>query len=232
MMDVAATCTKSEDESPVVLTAVPEMIWDDLTEKQPSSPDVSEDLQTKSSSVASENKMQIQKKRKKLKLTNSVTWKEVNPHSKVNSAVESIQINNIVSLFTNQMGDAGENGPLYPKCDSGPFSEDETDDDDDDDWLFIPISISDLKFESDNEDQDSPDIHVLDDGETGDQERQCDTSPTHWPSPNPVPASHPPQIETFDTLASFMKQALGRSTPNMDWTLRENHNQLRTGESL
>ncbi|KAA8579903.1 hypothetical protein FQN60_005438 [Etheostoma spectabile] len=45
MMDVAATCTKNEDESPVVLTAVHE-----LTEKEESLPDVSEDLQTKSSS--------------------------------------------------------------------------------------------------------------------------------------------------------------------------------------
>ncbi|XP_078098704.1 uncharacterized protein LOC144512039 [Sander vitreus] len=217
MMDVAATCTKNEDESPVVLTAVPQMTWDELTEKQPSSPDVSEDLQTKSSSVASVNKMQIQNKRKKLKITNSVTWKEVNSHSQLNSAVDNIQINNIVSLYTNQSEgaseDAGETGPLYPKCDSGPFSEDETDDDDDDDWLFIPITISDLTFESDNEDQDSPEIYVLDGGETGDQERQCDTSPTHWPSPTPVPASPPSQIETFDTLASFMKQALGRSTP-------------------
>ncbi|XP_028426501.1 uncharacterized protein LOC114550131 isoform X2 [Perca flavescens] len=215
MMDVAATCTKSEDESPVVLTAVPEMTWDELTEKQPCSPDVSENPQTKSSSVASENRMQIQKKRKKLKLTNSVPWKEVNPRSKLNSEVDRIQIQNIVSLFTNQSegasGDAGGTGPLYPKRDSGPLSEDETDDDDDD-WLFIPISISDLKFESDNEDQDSPEIHVIDGGETGDQERQCDTNPTHWPSPKPVPAS-PSQIETFDTLASFMKQALCRSTP-------------------
>ncbi|XP_078137638.1 uncharacterized protein LOC144537692 isoform X2 [Sander vitreus] len=355
MMDVAATCTKNEDESPVVLTAVPQMTWDELTEKQPSSPDVSEDLQTKSSSVASEKQTFKRLPRIKNQDANTkektiedrqqcgVTWKEVNSHSQLNSAVDNIQINNIVSLYTNQSEgaseDAGavhlqtdlstalsenkelvlknpqyedisdddtsqpatklpateqffsagpedpqyeditedespqiesmpvetssptqvtvpnhtqspfenedyghlqgpvpkkqvspdterrdiahcstpfveadETGPLYPKCDSGPFSEDETDDDDDD-WLFIPITISDLTFESDNEDQDSPEIYVLDGGETGDQERQCDTSPTHWPSLTPVPASPPSQIETFDTLASFMKQALGRSTP-------------------
>ncbi|XP_028426125.1 uncharacterized protein LOC114549957 isoform X2 [Perca flavescens] len=359
MMDVAATCTKSEDESPVVLTAVPEMTWDELTEKQPSSPDVSEDLQTKSNSVASENKTfepmsLIEKQTIEDHPQCGVTWEEVNPHSQPNSAVDRIQILNVVSLFTNQSEgaswDAGsvhlqtdlstacsenkelvlknpqyedisdddpsqpatelpaterfqsaghedpqyefiseeespqiesvsvetssptqvtvlnntespfenedyghlqgrartdtviisvkelvpkkqvspdaerrdiahcsspfvetdETGPLYPKCDSGPLSEDETDDDDD--WLFIPISISDLKFESDNEDQDSPEIHVIDGGETGDQEQQCDNNPTHWPSPKPVPAS-PSQIETFDTLASFMKQALCRSTP-------------------
>ncbi|XP_035851840.1 uncharacterized protein LOC116042083 isoform X5 [Sander lucioperca] len=228
MMDVAATCTKNEDESPVVLTAVPQMTWDELTEKQPSSPDVSEELQTKSSSVASENqtfkclpRIENQDANTKEKKTIEdrqqcgVNWKEVNPHSQLNSAVDSIQIHNIVSLYTNQSEgaseDAGETGPLYPQCDSGPFSEDETDDDDDDDdWLFIPITISDLKFESENEDQDSPEIHVLDGGETG----QCDTSPTRWPSPTPVPASPPSQLETFDTMASFMKQALGRSTPD------------------
>ncbi|XP_035851837.1 uncharacterized protein LOC116042083 isoform X2 [Sander lucioperca] len=355
MMDVAATCTKNEDESPVVLTAVPQMTWDELTEKQPSSPDVSEELQTKSSSVASENqtfkclpRIENQDANTKEKKTIEdrqqcgVNWKEVNPHSQLNSAVDSIQIHNIVSLYTNQSEgasedagavrlqtdlstalsenkelvlknpqyedisdddpsqpatelpttvqflsagpedpqyeditedespqiesmavetssptqvtvpnntqspfdnedyghlqgpvpkkqvspdterrdiahcstpfvEAGETGPLYPQCDSGPFSEDETDDDDDDDdWLFIPITISDLKFESENEDQDSPEIHVLDGGETG----QCDTSPTRWPSPTPVPASPPSQLETFDTMASFMKQALGRSTPD------------------
>ncbi|XP_032361745.1 uncharacterized protein LOC116673489 isoform X5 [Etheostoma spectabile] len=358
MMDVAATCTENEDESPVVLTAVHE-----LTEKEESLPDVSEDLQTKSSSEASEIQLQIQNKRKKLKLTDSFTWKEVNPHSKLNSTDDSIQIHNVVSLFplsqsegacddagsvrlqtdlstghsenkerapfsesrvvkilqyedisdddpsqlatklptTEQFLAAGsedpqyryisdaenpqresmametsspaqvaapnntqspfenegyghlqgqtqtntvtisdelvpkkqvspdtetqdkahcsytfvETGPLYPKCDSGPFSEEETDgdDDDDDDWLFIPISISDLKLKSHNKDQDSPERSVLDGGE-----RHCDTSPTYWTSPKPLPASSS-QIDTFDTLESF-KQAF-RSTPELEMDSRK-----------
>ncbi|XP_034719631.1 uncharacterized protein LOC117938830 isoform X2 [Etheostoma cragini] len=228
MMDVAATCAENEDEGPVVLTGVPEMTWDELTEKEGSLPDVSEDLQTKLSSKASENKLQIQNKRKKLKLTNSLTWKEVNPPSKLNSTDDSIQIHNVVSLLPlNQSEgaseDAGETGPLYPKCGRGPFSEDETHDngdDDDDDWLFIPMSISDLKFKSHNEDQDSPVRCVLDGGA-----RRCDASPIYWTSPKPLPASSS-QIDTFDTLESFRQAfserrkgfglAVAGSTPELE----------------
>ncbi|XP_034719630.1 uncharacterized protein LOC117938830 isoform X1 [Etheostoma cragini] len=363
MMDVAATCAENEDEGPVVLTGVPEMTWDELTEKEGSLPDVSEDLQTKLSSKASENKLQIQNKRKKLKLTNSLTWKEVNPPSKLNSTDDSIQIHNVVSLLplnqsegasedagsvrlqtdlstehsknrvvkilqhedisdddpsqlatklptTEQFLSAGsedpqyryiseaespqresravetsspaqvtapnntqspfenegyghlqghtqtntvtisdeelvpkkqvspdtetrdkahcsytfvETGPLYPKCGRGPFSEDETHDngdDDDDDWLFIPMSISDLKFKSHNEDQDSPVRCVLDGGA-----RRCDASPIYWTSPKPLPASSS-QIDTFDTLESFRQAfserrkgfglAVAGSTPELE----------------
>ncbi|XP_032361742.1 uncharacterized protein LOC116673489 isoform X2 [Etheostoma spectabile] len=362
MMDVAATCTKNEDESPVVLTAVHE-----LTEKEESLPDVSEDLQTKSSSETSENKtfklltlIENQdantKEKGKIEAEQQCcdTWKERNSHSKLNSGVDSIQIHNVVSLLINQSEgaskDAGsvrlqtdlstghsENNeqvvknPLYedisddepsqpatnltteqflaagsedpqyrdiseaenpqresmametsspaqvaapnntqspfenegyghlqgqtqtntvtisdelvpkkqvspdtetrvtapcsytfvetgPLCDSGPFSEEETDGDgDDDDWLFIPVSISDLKFKSHNVDQDSPERRVLDGGE-----RPCDTSPTYWTSPKPLSAS-PSQIETFDTLES-LKQAFSKrfglavagSTPELE----------------
>lgn len=141
--------------------------------------------------------------------------------------------------------DDGFEGLLWSKCESktdlrcqtnhsvscSPFSvlkdEDETDDQMDDDWIVIPINMSDLKFEPEDEDQDGPEKVVLDDVETGDEERAYDTSPTHrelhWPAPKPVQASSSVQMEVFDTIESFLqakaiqfntsKVASGRSTP-------------------
>ncbi|XP_038594454.1 uncharacterized protein LOC119918025 isoform X2 [Micropterus salmoides] len=116
---------------------------------------------------------------------------------------------------------------LSPKCDSNrhlglptnhsiscspsSFLNDETDQmEEDDDWTVIPISISDLKFEMDDEDQDSPENVLLDDDETGDKERSYDRSSTHhespWPAPKPGPASASTgKLEVFDTIQSFQQ---------------------------
>ncbi|XP_045927811.1 uncharacterized protein LOC123984755 isoform X2 [Micropterus dolomieu] len=115
---------------------------------------------------------------------------------------------------------------LSPKCDSNShlglptnhsvscspssFLNDETDQMEDDDWTVIPISISDLKFEMDDEDQDSPENVLLDDDETGDKERSYDRSSTHhespWPAPKPGPASASTgKLEVFDTIQSFQQ---------------------------
>lgn len=110
-------------------------------------------------------------------------------------------------------------GLLSSKCDSerhtnhsvscSPSSvlkdEDETDDQIDDDFLVIPIIVSDLKFEPLDEDQDSLEKNVLDVGETGDKDRQRDTSPTQWPDPKPVPVTAFSPMEAFDTVTIFLK---------------------------
>ncbi len=87
-------------------------------------------------------------------------------------------------------------------------NEDETDNQMDDDWIVIPINMSDLKYEPEDEDLDVPEKVVLDDCETGD-ERPCDTSPTHtelhWPAPNPVLTSASSEMEVFDTVESFLQ---------------------------
>ncbi|XP_018552636.1 uncharacterized protein LOC108897473 isoform X2 [Lates calcarifer] len=92
---------------------------------------------------------------------------------------------------------------------------DETDDQMDDDWIVIPVNMTDLTYETEDEDQDVRENVVLDDGETGDKERQGDTNPTHsefhCPAPNPVPASSSSHIEVFDTVQSFLQAKAGRS---------------------
>ncbi|XP_041820360.1 microtubule-associated protein futsch-like isoform X1 [Chelmon rostratus] len=74
---------------------------------------------------------------------------------------------------------------------------DETDDQVDDDWLVIPLSMSDLKFEPEDEEQDRPENVVPDDGETEDKQTQCHTYQ--------VPASPSSQMEVFDTIESFLQ---------------------------
>ncbi|TKS91011.1 hypothetical protein D9C73_025144 [Collichthys lucidus] len=75
---------------------------------------------------------------------------------------------------------------------------DEIDDQMDDDWIVIPISMYDLKFEQEDEECNSPERVVLDNGETGDEETESDTSP--------LPASVPTQIEVFDTLEKYLQE--------------------------
>ncbi|XP_056223773.1 uncharacterized protein LOC130163528 isoform X2 [Seriola aureovittata] len=104
---------------------------------------------------------------------------------------------------------------------------DETDDEMDDDYIVIPISMSDIKFEPEEEAQDITEKVVLDDDETGDKDRHSDTNATHrelyCPVPKPVRASSSYKLEVFDTIKSFLRAkavqygtvllALGRSTP-------------------
>ncbi|XP_040886244.1 uncharacterized protein LOC121176273 isoform X2 [Toxotes jaculatrix] len=108
----------------------------------------------------------------------------------------------------------------------------ETDDEIDDDWIVIPISMSGLKFEPEDDAQDVSEKAVPVDGETVDKERQGDGNPAHCyvmnelycAAPKPVPASASSEIEVFDTVQSFLQAKAmqfgmsfdavpGRSTP-------------------
>ncbi|KAM7366807.1 hypothetical protein PAMP_014751 [Pampus punctatissimus] len=122
--------------------------------------------------------------------------------------------------------------------------EDQTEDQMDDDWIVIPISMLDLKFGLEDEDQGGPE-DVLDDGENGDNERQSGTSPmyhaSHWPSSQPVPASAFSQLEVFDTIESFrqavhfkkcLEVAPGSSTPEHEMdSEKDPHTPQKRGES-
>ncbi|XP_031696146.1 uncharacterized protein LOC116378412 isoform X3 [Anarrhichthys ocellatus] len=77
----------------------------------------------------------------------------------------------------------------------------ETDDEMDDDYLVIPISIFNLKYEPED-DQDSPETIVSEGGETGVQERQC---PTHCPFSNLALATAFPPVLVFDTQECFLQ---------------------------
>ncbi|TMS02790.1 hypothetical protein E3U43_020770 [Larimichthys crocea] len=77
---------------------------------------------------------------------------------------------------------------------------DEIDDQMDDDWIVIPISMYDLKFEREDEECDSQERVVLDNGETGDKETESDTDTS------PIPASVPSQMEVFDTLEKYLQE--------------------------
>ncbi|XP_027127849.1 uncharacterized protein LOC104932961 isoform X3 [Larimichthys crocea] len=77
---------------------------------------------------------------------------------------------------------------------------DEIDDQMDDDWIVIPISMYDLKFEREDEECDSQERVVLDNGETGDKETESDTDTS------PLPASVPSQMEVFDTLEKYLQE--------------------------
>ncbi|XP_022604792.1 uncharacterized protein LOC111224535 isoform X2 [Seriola dumerili] len=104
---------------------------------------------------------------------------------------------------------------------------DGTDNEMDDDYIVIPISMSDIKFEPEEEAQDITENVVLDDDETRDKDRHSDTNATHCelycPVPKPVRASASYKLEVFDTIKSFLRAkavqygtvllALGRSTP-------------------
>ncbi|XP_062416405.1 uncharacterized protein LOC134102891 [Pungitius pungitius] len=101
-----------------------------------------------------------------------------------------------------------------PKCDGGtqtvssasssPSSvldiEDETDDEMDDDHLAIPISIFDLKYEPEDENQDSSETNVPEVVETGAYERPMGTSTTRCPSPTAFTL-----VPVFDTPECFLQ---------------------------
>ncbi|XP_049891998.1 serine-rich adhesin for platelets-like isoform X3 [Epinephelus moara] len=170
-----------------------------------------------------------------LMTTDIISDEELIPKKQVSPEIEALIV---AQQYSNT--DPGFEGRLCPKYDSEqqenhsiscspyPILKDgeETDDEMDDDWLIIPIVVSDLNFEAHEQDQDSPQENVLDVWETGEQERQCDTSPTHWPSPNPEASAFSP-LEIFDTLATLQQKtamkiktvvelALRRSTPERE----------------
>ncbi|XP_035508549.1 uncharacterized protein LOC118321373 isoform X2 [Morone saxatilis] len=68
-----------------------------------------------------------------------------------------------------------------------------------DDWMVIPINMSDLKFEPEDEDLGGPEEVVLNDGSETGKETQCVTSPTRCESQWPAP-------EAFDTVDSFLQK--------------------------
>ncbi|KAL7370933.1 hypothetical protein ABVT39_014723 [Epinephelus coioides] len=170
-----------------------------------------------------------------LMTTDIISDKELIPKKQVSPEIEAL----IVAQHYSKT-DPGFEGQLCPKYDSeqqenhsiscSPYpilkDREETDDEMDDDWLIIPIVVSDLNFEAHEQDQDSPQENVLDVWEMGEQELQCDTSPTHWPSPNPEASAFSP-LEVFDTLATLQQKtameiktvvelALRRSTPERE----------------
>lgn len=75
-------------------------------------------------------------------------------------------------------------------------------------WQVMPISISDLRFVSE-EDQDCPESFLFDDGESDLTDTQCNTSSAHFelnlPAPKLVQASASIQLPVFDTVESFYK---------------------------
>lgn len=81
--------------------------------------------------------------------------------------------------------------------------EDETDDEMGDDWIVIPIEISGLRFEPENEYCKNQEKVVPIDGASGDK-TQLDPGPTHRDCNRPAPALSS-QIEVFDTRESFLK---------------------------
>ena len=81
--------------------------------------------------------------------------------------------------------------------------EDETDDEMSDDWIVIPIEVSGLRFEPEDEYCKSQEKVVPVDGASGDK-TQLDTGPTHCDSNRPAPPLSS-QIEVFDTRESFLK---------------------------
>ncbi|XP_034434891.1 uncharacterized protein LOC117757662 [Hippoglossus hippoglossus] len=134
---------------------------------------------------------------------------------------------------------------LCPKCDSerqlgvqtnhsfscSPSYEDFKDgdesDDQMDDFIVLPISITNIIYEPENEIQDIPENIVQDDSKSGDKDGHGDMIPTDCPVPKPVAAS---AMEVFDTVKSFLQaksaqfvnsfeMASGRSTPEHEMVL-------------
>ncbi|XP_067345936.1 serine-rich adhesin for platelets-like isoform X1 [Channa argus] len=89
-------------------------------------------------------------------------------------------------------------------CSSFSALKNETGDQMDDDWIVLPISISDLKFEEEEEAQNDLGIIVLQAGDTESIKSLGDTSPKEKPASDPGSASVLYQIEEFDTLESFL----------------------------
>lgn len=87
--------------------------------------------------------------------------------------------------------------------------EDETDDEMEDDWMAIPISISDLKLEPEEDDLGCPQTTPVDDCEDGPEIIDCDESPTDHETCQPSSS----KLEEFDTLESFI-DAMGIQSLN------------------
>ena len=133
---------------------------------------------------------------------------------------------------------------ICPKCDSerqpgvqtnhsfscSPSYEDFKDgdegDDQMDDFIVLPISITSIIFEPENEIQNI----VQDDSKSGDKNGHGDMVPTDCPVPKPVAASASYNMEVFDTVKSFLQAksaqfvnsfeiASGGSTPEHEMVL-------------
>ncbi|XP_062238494.1 uncharacterized protein LOC133948633 [Platichthys flesus] len=179
----------------------------------------------------------------------SLSENEGHGHVQAQVKTESISEEKLISLDTAKLctcpclvetDDGFEN--VCPKCDSetqlgvqtnhlvscSPSYEDFEDgnesDDQMDDFIVLPISITDIIFESENEIQDIPEIIVQDDSKSGDKDGHLDMIPTDCPVPTPVTASASYNMEVFDTVESFLQakaaqfgnsfeMASGRSTP-------------------
>nr|XP_020457109.1 uncharacterized protein LOC109960953 [Monopterus albus] len=102
-------------------------------------------------------------------------------------------------------------------CSSSSVFKDEIDDDD---WIFIPVIMSSLKFEPENATGGNTDQVVLEDGETGDEERRDEKSLTQCdldgPDPKPVPASSALLIEVFDTPELFLQAKTKKKVQNFE----------------
>ncbi|XP_060885260.1 uncharacterized protein LOC132956101 isoform X2 [Labrus mixtus] len=81
--------------------------------------------------------------------------------------------------------------------------DDHTDDDDDDDWIVIPLTISDLRFDQETENQEGLGIVKLDNGEADATEKKFNTNCTPWQGPEPTLAFS--NIEVFETVDSFVQ---------------------------
>ncbi|CAJ1055759.1 uncharacterized protein LOC117804788 isoform X5 [Xyrichtys novacula] len=79
---------------------------------------------------------------------------------------------------------------------SARFENEESDDQTDDDWIVIPIILSDLRFESDSEDQKGSEKVLL---------KESNTYQTYWQGPTPLTTCASSEIEVFETLDSFVK---------------------------
>ncbi|XP_053271263.1 uncharacterized protein LOC128429003 [Pleuronectes platessa] len=179
----------------------------------------------------------------------SLSENEGHGHVQAQVKTESISEEKLISLDTAKLwtcpcfvetDDGFEN--VCPKCDSetqlgvqtnhlvscSPSYEDFKDgnesDDQMDDFIVLPISITNIIFEPENEIQDIPEIIVQDDSRSGDKDGHRDMIPTDCPVPRPDTASASYNMEVFDTVESFLQakaaqfgnsfeMASGRSTP-------------------
>nr|XP_020490457.1 uncharacterized protein LOC109984580 isoform X2 [Labrus bergylta] len=74
--------------------------------------------------------------------------------------------------------------------------------DDDDDWIVIPLTISDLRFDQETENQEGLGIVQLDNGEAdATEKKKFNTNCTPWQGPEQTLA--PSNIEVFETVDSF-----------------------------
>ncbi|KAE8281563.1 hypothetical protein D5F01_LYC20551 [Larimichthys crocea] len=183
MEKVAATCTKNEDKSPVVLTEVSETDLAKLIEYQPSSSLNCSSSQEEPTPV----RLNIVKSLDDIEQTSGVSW--ALKHTREREKEDTGHFVKMVGMDNVQDGD-------------------EIDDQMDDDWIVIPISMYDLKFEREDEECDSQERVVLDNGETGDKETESDTDTS------PLPASVPSQME-MERKINSRKEVESRTT-NLD----------------